>query len=702
MSIIQSIRDKGAWVVGGVIALALIAFILQDGLNRRGSVFGTGTTVGKVNGKSIDRKEFDKKLENASQGNPQQRENMIGQLWNQEVSQILLNEEFDKLGLSCTDKQLSEELFKPNSPLMGEFRDQKTGQVDVEKAKQAWIQFKKTAKDEQKKGVTEGIIDPTRLQAKYAKYNNIMNQAAYAPKWLVEKQQADNDKFATVSYVAVPYNTIVDSTIKVTDDEIVAYGQKHSKQYEKDEETRTFQYVSFEAVPSAADSAAVKQTLELKKKDFISESNTETFFAKNTSEMPYYNGYINGKEIKQQVKDTLVKLPVGGTFGPYLDGNNYVVAKMVAIKTIPDSAKVRHILIKTMDRDQRSGQQMRMRDDSTAKHILDTVEMKLKGGANFDSLCMKYSEDDGSKSKGGVYDYFVSGRMVSTFNDFAFTQGIGSKGVVKTEYGYHYIEVLGQKGASSAYNIAYLAKPITLSNETDIETKNAAAKFLSTVKNKKEFDDEVAKLHKISMPADGIKKTDFNVPGLGSNRSLVRWIYEKSAGDITENYHSFNNKYVVGIITSVNKIGVPSAQTLRPQVENLVRNEKKAKQIIAKMNGSTLEAMAAAAGNGTAVQKIDTLLASNTFNPMLGNDYKFAGAAFNATNKGKVTEPIAGQSGVFALRVDNIAARPPAMPTDLNAVKGMLNNNIKSAGGRVSNDLLKKAASIVDNRSDLY
>jgi hypothetical protein len=42
------------------------------------------------------------------------------------------------------------------------------------------------------------------------------------------------------------------------------------------------------------------------------------------------------------------------------------------------------------------------------------------------------------------------------------------------------------------------------------------------------------------------------------------------------------------------------------------------------------------------------------------------------------------------------------MPTDLNAVKGMLNNNIKSAGGRVSNDLLKKAASIVDNRSDLY
>ena len=123
MSIIQSIRERGAWIVGSVIALALIAFILQDGLNRRGSLLGNATNVGSVNGINIDKKEFDKKVENASQGNAQQRENLIGQLWAQEVNKILLEQEFDKLGLACTDKQLSEELFKPNSPLMGEFKD---------------------------------------------------------------------------------------------------------------------------------------------------------------------------------------------------------------------------------------------------------------------------------------------------------------------------------------------------------------------------------------------------------------------------------------------------------------------------------------------------------------------------------------------------------------------------------------------------
>lgn len=703
MSIIQSIRDKGAWVIGSVIALALIAFILQDGLSRRGSSVGTGTTVGKVNGKSIDRKEFEQKLENASQGNPQQRENLIGQLWNQEVGQILLNQEFDKAGITCTDKQLYEELFKPTSQLMAEFKDPKTGVIDYTKAKQAIDQFKKNGKEEQKKGIYEGIMQPTQLQTKYAKFNNIISQAAYAPKWLMSKQVADNNKFSTISYVAVPYSTIADSTVKVTDDEIAAYGAKHSKQYEKDEETRTFSYVSFDALPTTDDSVAVKSALELKKNDFANEANMENFFAKNASEMPYYNGYIAGKEIKQQIKDTLIKLPVGGVFGPYLDGNNYVMAKMVGIKTIADSAKVRHILIKTKDGDQRTGQTYTVRDDSTAKHLLDTIEMKLKAGANFDSLCLKSSEDDGSKEKGGVYDYFPSGRMVGSFNDFAFTQAVGAKGIVKTEYGYHYVEVLGQKGNSSAYNIAYLAKQITISNETDVATKNAAAKFLNTVKDKKSFNDEAAKLKKTSFPAEGIKKVDFNVQGLGSNRSLVRWIYDAKLGDITDQTYNFNNKYVVGIVTAVDKPGVPSAQTLRPQVENLVKNEKKAKKIIDKMKGTTLEAMATSAGNGTSVQRIDTLLATNSFVPMLGgNDAKFSGAAFNAANKGKITEPIAGQNGVFALKVENIGARVAATPTDDNSLKSMLNNNIKSAGGRISNELLKKSADIKDNRSELY
>jgi peptidyl-prolyl cis-trans isomerase D len=701
MSIIQTVRDKGAWIIGGIIAIALIAFILQDGLGRKGSVTGVGRNIGKVNGVGIDKNEFERKLENASQGNAQQRENLIGQLWNQEVGQILLTQEFDKAGIACTEKQLSEELFKPTSPLMGEFKDPKTGMPDVEKAKQAFAQFKKSGKEEQKKGVYEGIIQPTILQTKYAKYTAIITNAAYAPKWLIEKQQAENNAFATVSYVAFLYSTIVDSTIKVTDDQIMAYAKKHKSLYEKDEETRTFKYLSFEIFPSADDSAAIRTKLENKKAELLAEKDINLFFAKNTSDLPFYDGYISGKEINQQAKDSLLKLSTGSVYGPYLDGNNYVLAKMVGIKTIPDSAKVRHILIKTTDRDQRTGQEYRVRDDSSAKKLLDSLVTEIKSGKSFDTVCIKNSEDDGSKMKGGVYDYFPSGRMVGTFNDFAFTQPVGSRGIVKTQFGYHYIEVLGQKGSSTGYNIAYYAKQIAVSNETDGKAKTEATKFLSVVTDNKSFDDEATKLKKVAFPAEGIKQMDYTVPGLSSNRQLVKWIYENSAGTITELPYNFNTKYVVGIITAVNKPGLPTAQTLRPLVENLVRNELKAQQILAKAKGTTLETIAASYGTNTTVQKIDTLLASNSFNPILGNDYKFLGAAFNVSQKGKVTDLVAGQNGVFALRTDYIGAKS-GVPTDATSLGNQLNNNIKSAAGRITNELLKKVATIKDNRAEVY
>ena len=69
MSVIQKIRDKAAWIVFGAIALALLAFIVQDAFYRKGSMFGSGTTVGKVNGTAIEHDEFEHKINFYDQAN---------------------------------------------------------------------------------------------------------------------------------------------------------------------------------------------------------------------------------------------------------------------------------------------------------------------------------------------------------------------------------------------------------------------------------------------------------------------------------------------------------------------------------------------------------------------------------------------------------------------------------------------------------
>ena len=160
---------------------------------------------------------------------------------------------------------------------------------------------------------------------------------------------------------------------------------------------------------------------------------------------------------------------------------------------------------------------------------------------------------------------------------------------------------------------------------------------------------------------------------------------------MTKTYYDVNNRYIVATITAVNKVGLPSATTLRPLVEAFVRNEKKAKQIIAtKFKGNTLEAFATS--TGSSVQKVDTLLFSQPFIPALGgNEPKFSGAAFNAGNKGKVTEAIAGSAGVFALRVDNIGAKASMQTVD--ALKQQLLSAVKGIVGGVTGGL-KKAAKI--------
>jgi len=702
MSVIQTIRDKGGWIMITLIALALIAFVLQDrGLaGRGGGIFGNTSTLGKVNGVIIDKTEFDKELTFTEKMYGQQagsREQLIGGVWSQEVDKIINQQEYDKLGLSVGDKELSDVLFDPNlSPLKREFTDPKTGEFKVADAKNAFAQIKKSKNVEQVDMINKVYLEPTVQQTLRQKYAALLQGAAYAPKWLIEKTQADNGAVAAISYVGVPYASIVDSTIKLTEDDILTYAKKHHREFDRDEESRTISYVGFTTTPSSADSAATLKQINDLKAEFAATQDAKTYLAKVGSEMQFYDSYFSKGKMQQANKDSITALSIGKTYGPYLDASNYTIAKMISVKQWPDSVKVRHILIATAD--PRSGQQLK--PDTVGKKLVDSIELAIKGGANFDTLCARYSEDPGSKDKGGVYDYFPQGQMVGAFNDFAFDKPVGTKGVVKTEYGYHYIEILGQKNPQPAYKVAYLSKAIIASNETVAAAQTAASQFAATSKNKKAFDENALKLNKQPLPSGDIKAMDFSVTGIGAGndaRKLVRWVYDGSAGDISEPFE-LADKYVVAVITSVNKPGLPSLATLRPLVEAQVRNEKKAKQIIdTKFKGATLEAIATS--TATAVQKVDSVLFSNPFIPGIGMELKVVGAAFNPSLKGKVSEPIAGNGGVYAVRVENITEK--AAGSDANAVKQSILQAQKMAAYR-SGDALKKAATIKDNRAKFY
>jgi peptidyl-prolyl cis-trans isomerase D len=694
MSIIQNIRERGAWIIFGIIAIALIAFILQDGIGRKRGASDV-TTLGKVNGEVINKIEFDEKLDiqvqqYASQG--VKREQMIGYLWEQELTRLLFKSESEKLGISVGTKELSDVLFGNESPFRQEFTDKNTGEFKVNDAKNAIAQIKKGKNKDQIKQIEKFYIEPALENRIRNKYQALVVKGVQLPKWLAEKQYADVNNIASINFVNIPYNSISDSTIKVSNDDIATYLKENAAAYQNEETSRNIGYIGFSAAPTAQDSINAKNEINALKEAFKNTTDAAAYLNKVGTEIPYYNSYISKKTIQIPEKDSVLNIGVGNVFGPYVDGRNYTIAKVLGVKQWPDSSSVRHILIATNN--PQNGQQLR--DDSSAKKLIDSISAALKGGASFEALCEKYSDDGASKAKGGNLGMFAQAQMVPAFNDYAFDNPAGSKGVIKTDFGYHYVEVLKQTAKGPAYKIAYLSKAINPSNETINAASTAAAQFASSSKDVKSFNENAVKAGKQVLPATAIKINDFDIQGLGETRQMVRWIYEKNVNSVSEPFE-IGDTYIVAVITGEDKAGLASVEAAKPQVEGIIRDQKKAEKIKATIKGNTLDEVAA--NTKAVVQKADSLNFNYTMVPGVGNEPKLIGAAFNKSLVNKTSAPIAGNAGVFVVSVNNMSAKQAQQALSFYKEESL--NRTRSAMFR-SNASLKKTAKIEDNRSKLF
>jgi peptidyl-prolyl cis-trans isomerase D len=280
---------------------------------------------------------------------------------------------------------------------------------------------------------------------------------------------------------------------------------------------------------------------------------------------------------------------------------------------------------------------------------------------------------------------------------------------VKTEFGYHYIEILSQKGSSSAYKIAYLPKPIETSIETENNANNQAAQFAGVSRDQKSFDANAEKLSKEkkinkNIAAD-ITPSSYTISGVGQSRTLVKNIYKAKLGDVLEPEKAGEN-WVVAIVTEVNEEGTLSLAKARPQIEPLLRNKKIAEKIKQKIgNITTLEALATTLG-GKQIETIDSLrmLGTQTRTAMaIASEPKVIGAAFNPANKGKVVpQAIEGSSGVYVVRVDNVTATAVAEANVAEQRKTKYQTGKQQAIYRSPIQALRDAATIKDKRINFF
>lgn len=714
MSIIQSIRDKAAWIIIGAIALALIAFIVQDAFQNRNLFGGDTTTLGVVNGTKIDVLDFEEKFKRAEElyrqrgfpMNDMMRTNIRESLWNEYVDDAIMKDRYEKLGIQVSDRELSDILYGENPPddLRNQFTDPNTKQYDANAAYQAIQQLKrnknKPESAAQYASFFNQYLPALAKNRQKEKYLSLLGMSVYVPKWLVEKMNADNSQKSTISYVNVPFATISDSAAAVTDAAIKDYVSKHADEYEQ-EESRSIEYVMFDAGPTKEDSAAILAQVEGLKTDFTTTSDVASFMIRNGSEIPYTDAFQVKSKLSSPHADSIAQLNEGQVIGPLIENGNYVLIKMITKRNIPDSVKVRHILVKT------AGEQgVPVLADSVAKARIDSISNAIRNGANFTDMVLKYSDDEGSKNTGGEYDFSSDATLVPEFYEVAFYGVAGDKKTVKVANqgysGYHYIEVINQRKFEPAFKYAEYAKAIVPSEETVQRQNGIASQFAAESRSKKQFDDNAKKNNYNRLVATEIKPLDGVINGIGNSREVAKWAYSAKPGDVAETPFQVDYKFVVPVVTRVYEKGLMTVDKARPLVESILRNEEKGKQIIAKIGKvSTLEEVAQKTSQ--TVAKADSLMFNTPFIPNVGQEPKVIGAAFNKALQGKVSQPITGNGGVFVIKVENQSAVASALG-DPGAVQAELIAGYRRAYSdpRIVNEVLKKSVKIKDDRHKFF
>lgn len=706
MSVIQNIREKYAAISIAVIAISLIAFILMDALSSRSGLFkNQEKTIGVINGKEISAIEFSNKVnafeENErSRGtiiNDEMRQQIIETAWNREIDQIILEEEYERTGIVFTDLDKEDGIYGENAPndLKEAFKDPKTGQYDPEAARQQLKKILKSGKESpEKEQLINFINEMVIVPGKRNKYLNLIKGSTYYPKWLYEKEQADNQAMASINYVNIPYSSIGDSTIKITDEEIKLYIQKNKDQFKQDK-TVSISYVVFDGSPTSGDSTKIMNEVSQKKEEFSSKPDVNAFLTVNGSESKYDDAYVMKSKLKTPAGDSLFNLAPNGVFGPYLDGQSYTLAKYIDKKILPDSVKCRHILVST--KPQENGASL---PDSVAKNRADSIALAINAGANFSEIAGKLSDDPGSKDKGGEYTFSLESfsGLAKEFAEYIFYQSPGSKSVIKTEFGYHFIEVLEHKNPGEAYKFAFFKKKIISSQETTNFTSGEAMKFASSSTDKASFE-KTCKEKKLTAKVAEFKTTDYTLVGLGNARQLIKWAFENKVGTVSET-ENIGDYIVIATITEKNTDGFMSVNAARSVVEPILLNIKKAQQIIAK-TGSAKDLTAIAGVFKLNVVKADSIIFGSQFIKDIGSEPKLAGASFYNEFKTKVSPAIVGNSGVFYIQILNTSMVPSSGET-YDALRKQIEQNLKNSIVYRSIESIKKAAKIEDNRIGFY
>ena len=661
MALIGKIRNNPLLVllfIGGGIALFVLSDILNSG--NSGPIGPAEAMLARVGEVEIERNEFERTLQVAGTSNDayQSRDN----LWNFYLSEGLIRNETDRLGLAVPRAELDELTYGPRySPIIRQtYGNRQTGQVDPTFLNQVRTQIEAgdISELEQRYPNFANIWTyqnrQVRTQRLQEKLSALVAKAMYAPSWMAQEYADAQTASRSAAVVRIPFDELDNDEVEVTDAAIQEYIDEYRSRYDNLEETRQLAYVSFAVEATEADSAAVRSTLQdIAQRWRNTPAGEDSLFA-ITNDGSYTGSYVSEDQLQlgPDVTDALMnEVAIGEVYGPFVEGQIMAVAKVIDRRELADSVTLRRIV-----RNATIPAQL-----TEANRLIDSLQSVLEAEpAKFDELAGEFNRDPRSIATNGLVENVTPGQLAPAVDRIAFVTGTpGTIYKVATPNSVELLEVVRRSSSTTPrINVAYATEQMIPGNDTEDAARVRAEEFLTGKRSLEELR-AAAEAEGFSVEVTApLNIGTYYIEDLGNGqdvRDIICWAFGAEEGDVSGFVYTFTDpnffyedKYVVVGLENILGEGVPDVASLRSSLEGTVRDRLKGRKLAEAMQGMDLAAVADRYDVG-----IDTLssvtFTQNSLPQGIGNEPQVvAAASTGATNQ--VVGPIVGNNGVFLVK----------------------------------------------------
>lgn len=702
MATLQKIRSKGPLLVI-VIGLALFAFIAGDAWKVLQPHQGK-QDVGEVNGEVLSAQDYQKMVDELSEVikltnglnslTEDQLNNVKDQVWQSYVNNKLIAEQAKKLGLKVTDAEIQAIIDQGTHPLLMQtpFRNPQTGMFDKDMLKKFLVDYANMDASKmpaqyveyyQKMGAFWKFVEKTLAESTLAeKYQNLVTKSLISNPVSAEDAFKSRTEQSDLLLAGVPYSSISDSTIQVSDSEIKDRYNEKKEQFKQLVETRDIRYIDVKVVPSDADRKAVeKEVTEYSSQLANTTTDFGTFVRSTGSSVNYSDVPVKKTVLPADVAARLDSTGVNEIYGPYYNqtDDSYNAFKVLAKVSSPDSIQFRQI-------------QVYADTEEKTKTLADSIYNALKGGADFAAVAKIYGQTgettwvNSQSWEGAELD-----ADNSKFINILLNQPVNELTNVNMGQANLILQIMDKKGMQTKYKVAVVKRPVEFSKETYNAAYNKFSQFVaqnttieSMVKNAEESGYTLT-------PRTDLSSAEHYVGGVRSTREALKWIFAAKPGEVSPLYECGENDHLMVVaLDKIHEAGYRDINSVAEMLKNEIRRDKKADQIMAEMKKYNSIAQVKGMKDAVSDSVKHVTFSAPAYISVTRASEPVIGAVAAKTAVNKVSAPVKGNAGVYMIQV--YAKDKGNEKFDAKQEEATLSNMAaRIAGSQLINDLYQKA-----------